>query len=178
MKTIGSTCLFVIAVVALCGCPDYEPPPFAISLSFQDASGKDLVEGIRYNIQDRIYPDDTGLVEPDAYKLKCSRGEDYPPSNFYTSTHLYRSKFVSGPFVPYSHLYFQERIDNSKAVFTYLLTCPYIFGDDAEHEIVAYCRKKRRIDTCYRLTFDGEDIQGIVSHVKYEPGVAAVIILD
>jgi hypothetical protein len=156
MKTFGLAGLFAI-VFLLTGCfwfMDIPPMNLTLMLSFQDASGNDLVEGIGYKAEPNY--DYAGDVERELYTLLCSA--DKPTARYRPSISLSYRKDPVGE-TRYSNLVFlagEER--NSRITFTFLLTCPYVFGDEAEHEITAYCRKKKGDYECFRLTFDGKEI--------------------
>ncbi|MDR2146347.1 MAG: hypothetical protein LBE91_07810 [Tannerella sp.] len=83
------------------------------------------------------------------------------------------------------YLYFSEssiKVESCSALertMTLKLTCPYVFGDDKEREIVTFWEAddlERPDMVCYRIEFDGEEITGITHIFNYL--YEATIILD
>jgi hypothetical protein len=154
-------------------------------LSFQDTSGNNLVEGIGV-VNSECSPDSTWCnVQPDLYSLEVI----YPESAFdIFKYHLENNYFYPSSGCKLSCLndifptltVFNTR--NSKNILegdnlaiyvlsfrpdnvemlTYMLSCPYIFGDDKVHEIVSYWRTPEdsmndRCRACYRVVIDGKE---------------------
>ncbi|MDR2968274.1 MAG: hypothetical protein LBV32_01565 [Tannerellaceae bacterium] len=139
------------------------PPYFDLALSFQDTSGKDLVKGIAYIKEDPL--DLHGYVDQNSYWLCGIEGEREPGKVYPFNTAMYYNspELFNENDDEYHRLSFSTVSSKSKVTFTFLLNLPHVFGDNTKHEIVAYCNKKRRNHAftydCYRLVFDGKDIE-------------------
>ena len=169
--------LMIIIVCMSCrGGGKYDKPYtlHRLWLSFQDASGNDLLQGI-----DSM----EGYINPDEYTLKVI-WED--PCWLATGAHSsrlgiwkYESRYIMSVTVDTG---FYEGCDalNRKLVFQF--TCPYVFGDNEVHNIVTFWKRKRSNrptsdNPCYRIEFDGKVITGI-THKDYNQLSLATIVLD
>jgi len=172
MKTLKFSGL--LAIIILCGsCSlvsdlltdifDHEPKfaNYLLELGFQDASGKDLVKGIE--LADSLYTLDIILSEP------CKNWDN----------NIYNTRARSG-MIPqvYRPVFDCEKLDNGYYVLTnyfsipqgdcpetkmltYKLKCPYLFGDDAVHELVTYWNISNKshenvYGKCSRIEFEGK----------------------
>jgi len=177
MKAFKLIALFVMAIT-VSGCNlffGHDPIGFGLKLSFQDASGKNLVEGIEYIVVDSMHPSG-GAVKPELYTLRLFedgkklyprgvQGEDFSAIKYLRYTEHLRYPLVS------HYLCLDYGGTESQKTFTAFLSCPYIFGDSIEHEITAYCKRKGINYVCNRLAFDGEEVDMVSSTI-------AVIVLD
>ncbi|MDR2969428.1 MAG: hypothetical protein LBV32_07485 [Tannerellaceae bacterium] len=148
--------LFTFAATVLNGCDELFntiPSHFELSLSFQDSSGKDLLKGIEYT-KSQTKDSLTGQIATDMFTFKYFNSRKLTPRLHWE---LIYSEYV---FPDYGSICFPpEGGQNNRMDFTYQLSCPYIFGDNVMHEIVAYCKEtKHREYECFRLTFDGKEI--------------------
>ncbi len=173
---------------------DDTPPSkqYGLWLSFIDAEGNDLVEGI-----ESVEPESSinnASVAPDQYTLVSSPdlnelwpwegsipqlmgmipvdpwGRDPYPSLILTpSTNGYRHLFVQTTSAPW-YEGFLEKI-------TYTLTCPYIFGDDLPHKIVTYWKEVNSYySVCDRIVIDGREITGITYSDKERISFATIVL--
>ena len=65
-------------------------------------------------------------------------------------------------------------------MLTYKIKCPYIFGDDAVHELVTYWEipnERNPSAKCYRITFEGNEVTPSPMD-KYDYNYTAAIILE
>lgn len=172
MKTFKLISLLMLMPILVSSCDwlfHHDPMPFSFALSFQDTSGKDLVKGIEYTPNSMNY-NYTGLIEEKLYTLRAFDSEDPKPTRSSMLGYIEGSD-------NYSYLVFFGRGGlKSKLEITYLLTCPSVFGDDEEHEIVAYCKEKKNAYVCYRLTFDGEDIVPVEGILSWKQTSSTVVI--
>jgi hypothetical protein len=178
---------------------DHHEPEFVVynfGLSFQDASGNDLVKGIGLeewsagtSMEDALW----GSVKPDLYVLDIIVSE--PCKNW--DNEIYNTPARPGfePDVNRPKLGMERYngdcyLRNSfglpvndcpeEKILTYKLKCPYVFGDDAVHEFVTYWDIPRdKINDsakCYRIEFEGNEITPTRMD-KYEQSYTATIIL-
>ena len=158
-----------------------------LQLSFQDASGKDLVKGIGYDTTNYGTQNNFGSILPELYTLNvqcedCCYPES-PPGAIYDPSPL--PKLEINIVEDKYYLFFSGGIWKGKncldleRTITYTLTCPYVFGDDREHEMVTFWKaddlEQPDMD-CYGLEFDGKEIPGVtlVFNSLYE----TTIVLD
>jgi hypothetical protein len=209
MKALKLTSLFS-ALSLLCGCGyDKEtenenddlllgiPAPYSyhVFISFQDASGNDLVKGIAHDWNQSGFVSasnpnpDGGFVNPDLYTLdvvfpdhiqavveyqtrltneKIAKGLYIPddPDNMldsYFVDHMivyklgdyYCLKLIC--FTPPNDIKHNKLLPTDKATFK--LRFPYVFGDDAEHEIVthwSYPSEKVHNTFCTSVEFENK----------------------
>ena len=153
-------------------------------ISFQDTTGKDLVKGIGYDWwqSDIIQEEEAvqGPIKRDLYTLdvvfpdSCmsmyalqKELEKQPGIRPVESVPVLVLRKVNG----YYYLYFSEasyagrRINGvyeypMAEMITFKLRCPYIFGDDTEHEIISYWKPRPSPYSpyCYHIEFDGKEI--------------------
>lgn len=163
MRTIKTLALLSVLLVTVSSCnflfgnlfnseDEQLPLYYNLALSFRDASGKDLVKDI-------AEADTLGTVDSEEYALDVAV---YDP--------------CSGAAIPGVSPILMVRYDNdysylassfilpasncAEKQLTYRLKCPYIFGDDAEHELVTYWSTPTGnvLATCYSGEFDGKSI--------------------
>ena len=198
MKSIKLMVLLVVLVVVSCKKNDkaddieYIEYSYSLYLSFQDASGNDLVKGIGFQPYGNYTEEESngGNVKSDLYTLEVvfpyhwqslslhswfsfvkgkALKEAYPELKYGDYDCL--SFQVSGLAVQYPYgviirVPFAEKI-------TFKLKCPYIFGDEAEHELVTWWKKKNKEERrpaalCYRIELGGREFTEInYSNDKY-----------
>jgi len=160
-------------------------------ISFRDASGKDLVKGIEYGLDkpDTVPANapEMGGINSDLYTLKAI----FPEGAFDTTDKSLwgcspcdsnvifpEFSYIGPPYYDSMGNYYYVRIrtfsipEDDVKMLTYLITCPYIFGDDSVHEIVTYWRlptnyKQLFYKACDRIVFDGKECNNI-SYEDYE----------
>lgn len=179
---------------------EYPFTGYNLFLSIQDIWGNDLVEGIEYD-PDRL-PAWGPFVNRDLYQLEYV----YPdPCMDVFELHKNSGAAIPDEYVPllkvFGSLYdanFSEDYDFDDNDYTFLvfhvfsntrkcdvakkltvkLKCPYVFGDNAVHEIVTYWEPVSKIvNKCYRIEFDGKTN----TEIEYsQPGgiSRATVILD
>ena len=147
-----------------------------LHLSFQDTSGNDLVKGIEYTRGQS----NAGPVNPNLYTLKVvfPDGILFPLVDYRMSFN--EGKLFAGAYtgvnINYDRLsfsissykkYYDSNGMEVKIPFaekiTFKLICPYVFGDDDEHEIVTWWELKTLDDVgeldctlCCRVDLDGK----------------------
>lgn len=159
--------LFV--VLAACDKTDTAPNGYSFYLSFVDNEGNDLVEGIETTLDDTGSP----IVQKDKYTYKFLDSKDNS-----SKRHFIRLENVDG----YNALYITEILwdgsseDIDKAL-THKLFCPYIFGDEKAHTIIAHWKfsnQDKRI-CLVRLTLDGVNARIVESKDRYNPLVIVTL---
>ena len=191
-------------------------------ISFQDESGNDLVKGIEFLVNewlDTLFVGDInvrGVVRSELYTLNYIYDDVFVRYNFVDDFEveypmLYRpmglrkgepfSKIYPELNGNYDYLFFQafsaegnpykECPFNEKVTFR--LTCPYIFGDDAPHDIDTWWRRSeedKEFPLCYRIKFGDKEFTEIAYtyDIQYEkdglrwsvpwPYSVATIVLD
>ena len=193
---------FVVLVI-LCSCTTDKGPslPFfhyILRLSILDASGNDLVKGIVCNAWDSEkgqmseLDSDFGSVKPDLYKLEVVFPEPWMDVYHRTPT----PGAILDRIVPtlavhiiddYYYLYLEtssDRYDDKERsraaeMLTFKLTCPYIFGNNAIHEIVTYWKegnKPTNSRVCYRIEIGGNTFTEIKHQNREQVSEAQVTI--
>ena len=192
--------LSIVALAAMsvsCGnaADDFDIAPHIsarLCLNVVGTGGDGLIQGLETT--DTEYPAMSKLVvAPDQYTLLSSPNRldvgmysggavkwDYyyihPFLEFYTPGSLIEDdNYLLGINMPVLREHPEEMI-------TYTLTCPQLFGDDVEHEIVTYWTKETRslqqdIMKCSRVVIDGREITDI-SYANDEQVSIATIVLD
>ena len=189
--------VFFLAIVMMCcSCHSknkFDDGPFfhhSLRLSFQDASGNDLVKGIGVDFTDYGPLHDLGRVLPELYTLDVvydKNCEDVYNAHFSgcVDPNPLFPKLEMGIVDNKYYLFFRERSIKNVNCFaldrkiTFKLSCPYIFSDDKELEIVTFWNTSNIESlsmTCYRIEFCDKEITEIphVFNGLYE----ASIILD
>lgn len=187
MKTFKIAGLLALAAMIFSSCNhlfNHEPEfvVYNLGLSFQDASGKDLVKSIELDewsagtsMENALW----GSVKPDLYLLDIIVSE--PCKNW--DNEIYNSPSRPGftPDVNRPKLGMERSntgnccLTNSfslpvndcpeEKILTYKLKIPPVFGDDAVHELVTYWdipnTKSSGLDyyaKCYRIEFEGNEL--------------------
>ena len=176
---------------------------YILYIGFQDVSGNDLVKGIRYieqNSEKGVTTDDKGSageVEPDLYMLKIFYPEAYmdPVWGHYHSgasmpnpTFGYKLLYRIGVddntyllFSPYSSVNYYKELPPADKI-TYKFYCPYVFGNNDVHEIVAYWKegnKHTNSRLCYRIELDGKELDATkITYEEHNQVSKITIILD
>ena len=158
---------------------------YMLSISFQDVSGNDLVDGIGFNVwvSDGVSvtggkDDSHGIVKHNLYTLEYVY-EDGIPNTWKADTTPTYIPDIPDPYIEFVRTYKEpERNDNYcylsfsnyslkidsdfKEIFaekiTIKLKCSYIFSDNEEHEIVTWWKilnEKRAM--CDRIEFEGKE---------------------
>jgi hypothetical protein len=195
MKTLKlSGPLALILMCSLTSCPDHCQPSsvaYWLYVSFQDASGNDLVKGIAL---EEWYPSNVpveeaqfGSVKRDLYTLEIIIPEPCK-TNFRPGVipddpsppELNWHKLNNGYYGLSSD--FSISVDNcpETKILTYRLKCPYIFGDNETHELVTYwdfpkMRHGEILAKCYRIELNGS----VFTQIVYEQYISiATVILE
>ena len=166
-------------------------------LSFQDASGNDLVKGISTEPK-KI------TVEPELYTLEIDFEDGIPnPWKYVTKMSLFGGwaiernlhiavnenydylRFTTGG----SPTYAAYGDDKDKRVdkipfsekITFTLKCPYLFDDNVAYEIVTWWKPSKRVQLggtiCYCIEFEGKEFIEIITD-EYETSSVATIVLS
>ena len=152
---------------------NYKSINYSISINFQDASGNDLVKGI--GLKEESWPVDipeeqakSGSVNPDLYTLYYIVPE---PCRSYTAPSRFDPPTITMYtydglcFLTFGYGHFESQCPAIE-VITFKLKCPYVFGNDAFHELVTYWEKAYRNGSvtyfkCNRIEFEGSVITDI-----------------
>ena len=189
MKTLRILSIVTLILLSSCDPSFHSEPEFVgynLYLSFQDIAGNDLVKEIELNdssrfVKDALYTLDIIISEPcwnwdnDIYNAPARPGFE-PDVN--------RPTFGLSRYNEYSYLtnQFGLPIDDcpKQEMLTYKIKCPYIFGDDAVHELVTYWEipnERNPSAKCYRITFEGNEVTPSPMD-KYDYNYTAAIILE
>lgn len=156
---------------------------YGLELSIQDASGNDLVSGIELEdgavIKRDLYTLDIVATQPceeeiaSWYRRNGVIPNDQKPS-------LGMNSFNGHSFLTSAFSVAASECPNEKEL-TYKLKFPSVFGDEAEHEIVAFwevpkIRNNSATAKCTRIEFDGEIFTPLTPQDGYDNKV--IIILD
>ena len=206
MKTLKFAILSMFIATTLCNCskakvsneevPLYDGPitvilfyPHYLCLSFCDASGNDLTEGIcceegKTSVSPDLYALDIYGIYKSVYPASWALDESNPVMIGFTE-----GKYASelGAINSYNYLRFntQSRKWNNEGdsipcveKITLKLTFPHIFGNDLEHDIVTWWEphiKNTNIASCYRIEIDGKEFTEITHTNLYS---IATLVLD
>jgi hypothetical protein len=203
MKTLKILGLYALVIMNFTSCDflfGHREPDivvYQLNLSFQDASGNDLVKGI--GLTDLCCPTNipeeqaqSGTVKDSLFTLDIILSE--PCNNW--DNEIYNAPARPG-FIPDVNRpkLGMERYNNSyylttrlsffvnacpeEKKLTYKLKCPYVFGDDALHEFVTHWDiPKNSMATyakCNRIEFEGNEITPTLMNKYY---YTATIILN
>ncbi len=183
------------AMVVACESPllgDYPPHVgLCLLMSFQDAEGNDLVEGIK-TVAPEFAVESEFEVAPDQYSLLSSpnrremglySGGAVAYDHYYLHPFL---KFYTPDLSPDGHyllgIGMPCPVEREQQTVTYTLTCPQLFGDELAHEIVTYWSKDptdiaNRAMLCYKVEVDGKEFTD-VTHPMDGWYYYATIVLD
>jgi len=179
LKFIG---IFALMIMSFSSCDEIlgrlfaQPEPdsvqYLLDLSFQDVSGNDLVKGVglEWWLNSTFIPVEqaqSGIVRSDVYELSvifsnpCSDGDSFITE--FDSTWLGMEMYENGYY--YLTTDYRFTVGNCPAMkmLTYKLKCPYVFGDEAVHELVTYWDIPKMhsgfaYPTCNRIEFEGKVI--------------------
>ena len=198
MKTLKFTVL-ILTMLTLNGCNKDEGSSkgeignyqHMLWLSFQDASGNDLIEGSEFISTKDVKLHDT--IPPEYYTLEYvyEKGipnpwkPDHNPNAIYNVRYprLYLAEMI--PQLPLNHNYNYLWFD-AKSVYPdyfaekiiFRLACPYIFGDNEAHDIVTWWERYKYANgdssiygVCYRIEYDDKEF-------TVEERLVATIIVD
>jgi hypothetical protein len=175
MKTLKILSLFALVIMNFTSCDllfgHHEPETvtYNLYLSFQDASGHDLVKGIRLwewmppgaSMEDAPWDS----IKLDSYVLDITFSEPCKDGdNRMYNPQLSMELLDDGYYYLTSYSGFWIKDCPEQRILTYKLTCPYIFGDEAVHEFVAYWDIPKAkvaneyLAKCYRIEFEGNEI--------------------
>ena len=198
--------LILLVVVATVSCDEFvetDNDVFAyyhlLYLSIKDASGNDLVKGIGLESWRGETEEEAtgGIVMPDLYTLEYIFPNHWQSQSF---GHYSRFSFINGKvfkeanpelkhddydllqFYVYTHsvhygygivvkVPFAEKV-------TFKLKCPYIFGNDTEHEIVTWWKRSEKSSNaalCYRIELGGKEFTKITYSPNEDISCATVI---
>jgi len=200
MKTIKILVFFALAVMcSFSSCHTGDPVlvTYTFGLSFQDATGNDLVKGIE---SDKWWPTDfteedahTGMVKSDLYTLdiivskECNNWDNeiynaparpgFTPSPNYPLLGWMRME--NGYYCFITGLTLQLGDCPNVETLTLKLKCPYVFGDDEIHEFVTYWNLPKKYSSfpeCTRITIDGIEISKIKNRDDDNRYIALIIL--
>ncbi len=198
-KTVRLLLCFVVALMGfsceLDGGERHQPRSYILILSFRDAAGNDLVDGLEGTEPegsingDHVKPELYELISsPSLYELRPSvrgREDPYPKLTFSAPRENPTPGLGSSP--PYDGYYLlgismtTTPKHKGLSTITYTLTCPHVFGDEAAHEIVTYWRKpssgRSYYRACYRVEVDGREFTDI-TYASGEQLSFATIVLE
>ncbi len=157
---------------------DHEPDftIYQLDLSFRDVSGKDMVKGI--GLEEWCCPTtipeeqaQSGTVKHELYELNilasksCEDEMAALPGRYHYIPNevgpvIGMSKFDGYSFLTTDYGFPLVNCPNEK-ILTYKLKCPYVFGDEAEHEFITYweipkIKNDESFAKCTRVEFEGE----------------------
>jgi hypothetical protein len=184
MKALKSMISLLLMLVMI-SCTDKsnnDPWPFysydSLWISVQDALGKDLIKGIGYDWwKSDVVPEEEaegGSVKSNLYTLNIIFPE--PCMDYYAPPNGAILDPVSAPQLglkKWNGYYYLELITSSRKYFydpkyhscppavrtTFNLKCPYVFGNDAVHEIVSYWKPEDNnpyYQVCESVVLDGK----------------------
>ena len=170
MKTLKLICLLVI-VTTLHSCDKchkklhhYTP----VWLSFQDASGNDLVNGIEYD----AYSTGHGEIKSELIDLYINYDGIYSLSDWALGYNTVSIIKQDNYYYIGCGLVFTE-CDPLPNKITFKFRCPHIFGDNYLHEITTYWNTtKKKYHECYRIEYEGKEFS------VNEQSQSVTIILD
>ncbi|MDR1161613.1 MAG: hypothetical protein LBK45_04650, partial [Tannerellaceae bacterium] len=148
----GLSALIMMSSVSSCHLVFNQDPDtvsYLLDISFQDASGNDLVKGIR--LED-WYPANipeeqaqSGSVKHDLYVLGIIASQlcqdvidSWNNRHYVIPTYRLGLDKLNGYWFLTTDMGFTANECLDEKVLTYKLKCPYVFGDEAEHEFVTY----------------------------------------
>ncbi len=168
-KSLVTSCLLISLILgefSSCFVFDHDEPDtffYGLEISIQDVSGNDLVSGIEV--------EDGSVINPDLYTLdiRASQLCEEDIASWYRRNGvipdnqtplLGMNSFNGRSFLTTAFSLDASECPNEK-VITYKLKCPYVFGDEVEHEIIAYwdvpkIRNNSSTAICTRIEFDGD----------------------
>ena len=161
--------VLLLGTLGACDKTDTAPNGYFFYLSFVDNEGHDLVEGIETTLDDTGSP----IVQKKEYTYEFLNSKDNS-----SKRHSIRLEKVEG----YNALYISEVLWDGSCLeihksLTHKLSCPYIFGDEKAHTIVAHWKfsnQDKRI-CLVRLTLDGVDARIVESKDRYNPLVIVTL---
>ena len=202
MKTIKLVIFLIIIIMSSCiknnknGVSLFE---YTLFINIQDLSGNDLLKGIGFEdsnpanepfgryVKLDLYTLEVVFPEPcmDIYHPKPQYGvilDDFFPK-LSISINGIASDYINDN-VSYLALSTQSWINDECSkpaeMLIFKISCAYIFGNDAEHEIVTYWKKGREITNsriCYRIELEGKEFTEI-TYLWQNQMSKATIILD
>jgi len=152
---------------------------YPLDLSFQDASGNDLVSGIKMS--------EWGYIAPGVCRLSVAvsnscedKLSDENLRSMRDNSYLYVSVIDGYSFIQTATWIDPDKCSDEK-VLTYSFTCLHVFGDATEHKLVTYwdVPKKQKGITyakCTRIEFEGKVFTPVDDYTGF--GSMAVIILE
>lgn len=161
MKVVRIVVWLMLSAIGLPSCywlfgheePEYDGVAYNLALGFRDASGKDLVEGIGLR-------DWWENVLPDLYELEILRSG----SRVEIPASLRMERYGADCYFIILLTQVVEE-DRDEEQLTYRLKCPYVFGDDAVHELITdWIIPKNKTSSneysahCSRIEFEGNEI--------------------
>ena len=193
-KTLKYSCLLLIMAISLCACPTApEADCYNLALHFRDASGKDLTKGIEleeWSYGESIETADWGVIPSDLYELgivprNYYNGELLEGPNRFPALYVDELEMNRFDGVGYclSNSFIWSKEGNDVRKLTYKIRCPYVFGDNKEHEFVTYWDLNPHITevlglayaSCYRIEYEGKEFTPQPVRDNYHVGI---IVLD
>ncbi|MDR2146348.1 MAG: hypothetical protein LBE91_07815 [Tannerella sp.] len=144
---------------------------YNLALSFQDASGNNLVKGIGLSswccgTDIPAEQAQSGIVERDLYALDimtpCKKRPIAPGR--YDDPAIGMLKYNDSYFLTFDYAHLEDECPAIEEI-TFQLKCPYVFGDDEKHEIITFWKADNSETgmVCYRIEFGDKVITEIVN---------------
>ena len=163
MKTTNLLWILTLLVMIFSRCNDgNDAPPYTyhLKLKFEDNSGKNLVNGLKYQQESSGY----SFQVTDTYKLQVSATDVSDQKEIL---------YVEVENGQAEYLYFSySTFDYVASTITWKLVCPHIFGDNEEHIITSYWDKEKNEVSCVKITSDDKECQ-----TTQEQGASAYTVL-
>ena len=186
MKSIKLMILLAVVAVVSCNKSDETDEPntdvyynyYALYLSFQDASGNDLVKGIFGTAEE---PTNEQVLFTAVFPTHWQTRQNTNMWVYFIGSERFKERFPELKNNKYDHLLFTAHANRVyydygvvvklpfAEVVTFKLKSPYIFGDGVEHEIVTYWEQATtkseygviNVTLCYRIEFSDKEITEI-----------------
>ena len=184
----------------LCSCtsPNSKVFPFyqyLLGVSFQDASGNDLVKGIEYELEDGLVPNPTvtnqgivisnytfEIIYPDlcmdVYYQHYHNSGAVIPADIGQHPDIWVKKFDNRYFLWFDVFTCSRTRDTDHCpmanTLTFKLSCPDLFSDDEVHELVTYWKQDKEISIrtggiyCSHIEFDGKEYNTQTIYETYD----------
>jgi len=176
LVTVCSSCIKMAADAG----PNYS---HFLSLSVKNVSGVDLVKELGLHVSNSDYEPPImptfNAINPDLYTLKAvypdikmdpvwnhhnTSGAIIPGPYTYKLEYEIKDDCYYLVFHPRNSFGYRDKTPPAPMI-TYKLSCPQIFGDDEEHEIITYWKPiDKRYQSCYRIEYNGKEFSNI-THV-------------
>ena len=166
MKTIKLVFIFIV-VATLCSCNPCRRGPwheYLLDLSFQDASGNDLLSGIEYDAY--LYDPHRGTIKKELMHLSIYYDGIYSLSSVALGEIAVSIHQKSDSIYYIAQDFAFNKCDPYVDKIIFRVRCPYVFGDNYIHEIITYWRPaKNDFFECYRIEYEGKEITEIKNNI-------------